>query len=63
MLYHRIRYEEFQVIKTLTDCAQPCEYNEYRLVIIVISIIITSIIIMTSTGVTAGGSVKFLPAV
>ena len=47
MLYHRIRYEEFQVINTLTDCAQPCEYNEYRLAIIVI--IITSIIIM-STG-------------
>ena len=40
VLYHRIRYEEFQVINTLTDCAQPCEYNEYRLAIIVITIII-----------------------
>ena len=38
MLYHRIRYEEFQVINTLTDCAQPCEYNEYRLGIIIINI-------------------------
>ena len=31
LLFYQMRHEEFQVINSLTDCARPCQYNEYRL--------------------------------
>ena len=31
LLYYQMRVEEFQIINSLTDCARPCQYNEYRL--------------------------------
>ena len=26
-----MRFEEFPIINSLTDCVRPCQYNEYRL--------------------------------
>ena len=29
--FYQMRHEEFQIINSLTGCARPCQYNEYRM--------------------------------
>ena len=31
LLFSKMRFEEFPIINSLTDCVRPCQYNEYRL--------------------------------